>query len=65
LLFVSVLSYGFGVIGALTGIVCAGLLVLAASLTISRSAARHTLASIQTTDAPVVGKWHGTCKNEA
>ncbi|TDN70721.1 hypothetical protein [Paraburkholderia sp. BL10I2N1] len=38
LLFVSVLSYGFGLIGALTGIVITGVLVLSLSLMIGRRA---------------------------
>ncbi len=60
LLFVSVLSYGFGLIGALTGIVIVGVLVLGLSLAISRRAARRSLASIQTADAPVINKWCGS-----
>jgi hypothetical protein len=58
LLFVSVLSYCFGLIGALTGIVITGVLVLVLSLAISRSAARRSLTSMQTVDAPMIGKLH-------
>ncbi|MFM0181396.1 hypothetical protein PQR52_23210 [Paraburkholderia aspalathi] len=60
LLFVSVLSYEFGLIGAVTGIVIAGVLVLVLSLTISRRAARRSLASIQTADSSVIGRLRGS-----
>lgn len=56
LLFVSVLSYCFGLIGALTGIVITGVLVLVLSLAISRCAARRSLTSLQTVDTPMIGK---------
>ena len=51
LLFISVLSYCFGLIGALTGIVSAGVLVLMLSLRISRRAARLPFTQIETIDA--------------
>ncbi|CAG9272371.1 hypothetical protein [Paraburkholderia caribensis] len=43
LLLVSTLSYGFGLIGALTGVAIAGGLVLTLSLMCSRRAAQHSL----------------------
>jgi hypothetical protein len=57
LLFVSVFSYGFGLIGALTGIVIAGVLVLTLSLMTGRRAARRSLKSLETVDAPTIGQW--------
>ncbi|WP_241017090.1 hypothetical protein [Paraburkholderia sp. Ac-20342] len=53
LAFVSALSYSFGLIGALTGIVIASMLVLVLSLMISRRAARRSI------EKPVVSQWQG------
>lgn len=44
LLLVSILSYGFGLLGALTGIVITGAVVLALSLRMGGRAARHSMA---------------------
>ncbi|WP_229514517.1 hypothetical protein [Paraburkholderia terrae] len=46
LLLVSVLSYGFGLIGALAGIVITGMLVLILSLLFSRRVARRSLTTL-------------------
>ncbi|WP_225033092.1 hypothetical protein [Paraburkholderia sp. XV] len=52
LLLVSVLSRGFGVLGALMGVVITGMLVLIFSLLSSRRAARHLLTTPYVAPAP-------------
>jgi len=58
MLFVSLLSYCFGLIGALTGIVITGVLVLILSLAVGRHAARRSMTSMQAIDTPIIGKLH-------